>query len=125
MDDALDEQHVFAWVEQFFKFDSRQDQEFFAPKEIVRDMLQHDEYLANTTKSQTGARAINNCIIDIIRDMLDQPPRHEISTQYAYGTDPNKPILLSYLGRVYDVSIAREVYGPGMSYRCGPAGCCG
>ena len=66
MDDALDEQHVFAWVEEFFKFDSRQDQEFFAPKEIVRDMLQHDEYLANTMKSQTGARAINNCIIDII-----------------------------------------------------------
>ena len=91
MDDALDEQHVFAWLEQFFKFDSRQDQDFFAPKEIVRDMLQHDEYLASTMKSQTGARAINNCIIDIIRDMLDQPPRHEISTQYAYGTDPNKP----------------------------------
>ena len=39
MDDALDEQHLFAWVEQFFKFDSRQDQDFFAPKEIVRDML--------------------------------------------------------------------------------------
>ena len=75
MDDALDEQHVFAWVEEFFKFDSRQDQEFFAPKEVVRDMLQHDDYLANTMKSQTGARAINNCIIDIIRDMLDQPPR--------------------------------------------------